>query len=153
MKHNFLTCAAALAVFCICVCCNGPKTPSYRSILENKTDVCMFVGPRDMIDFSKGAVQTQYNTTSHRYRAGVCLQQKDSTSGRYVETMDEFFTVVLDTIPIAGITANATVYLRSVSLSRSYTASFEICKIEDGLAWMWDEKQKLGIVARVGARQ
>lgn len=153
MKHNFLIFAAALAFCCAFVSCNGPKTQSYRSILENRTDVCMFVGPRDMIDFTKGAVQTQYNTVTHRYRAGVCIQQKDSTSGRYIETMDEFFTVVLDTIPISGIMTNAKVYLRSVALSRSYDASFEICKIEDGLAWMWDEKQKLGVVARVGARQ
>lgn len=134
------------------VSCKAPYRTPYEEVLDTRSDVCILVGPRDMIDFTYGPVQTAYNPVKHSYRAGVCLLKQDGSSDSWVEVMEEYFSLILDADPLTvQEQVSGTLYLRTVSLSRSYDATFKVRKVEKGLAWLWDETLKLGVVVRCGA--
>lgn len=143
---------AALLLAAMLVSCKAPYRTPYEEVLDSRSDVCILVGSRDMIDFTYGPVQTSFNPVKHSYRAGVCLLKQDSGSDSWVEVMEEYFSLMLDAEPkAADEQVGGTLYLRTVSLSRSYEAKFKVRKVEKGLAWLWDDTLKLGVVVRCGA--
>ena len=134
--------------------CKGQKGIPYEENFTAHNDICVVVGQREMIDFSEGNLQSEYNPVTHVFRGGVGLVQEDKGSGMQVETVQEYFVVVLDANPSAvGDQLKGSLILRSSSLNRVYTASFKVVKLTETLAWLWDDNIKLGAVVKVGAEQ
>lgn len=128
--------------------CKGPALPVYDALFLEHTDVAIVVGKKEMIDFSSGLSQASYNPTTFRFRVGLAEQQPDRSTGLTVETVTDFFVLDLSAMPAEqGQKLTGKLQLVTTSLARSYTINdMQVLKKEDGKAWLWDDKLKLGVV-------
>lgn len=159
MTHNIFTyIRRALLIMPLCLgslffsACKGPAAPQYDQQLLLLDDVACVVGSRHMVDFSSGIVQSEYNPTQRRYRAGVGVHEKDETSGYLVEVVKEYFVLELkEDMPEEGQSVGGQVILRTNALNREYKdATFKVLKRTDSMAWLWDDATKLGVIVRIG---
>jgi len=138
-----------LAVVAICACGKDTHT-DFRSVFEQREGICFVVGSKDMLDFTKGNVQCEYNNLKCTYRAGLGVIKYDLTDFTYAEIMEEYYVVILDSTPTGKVEEKhkATVLLRSTSLSRQYDANFVTVKSSDEYLWLYDDSLKLGVVVK-----
>lgn len=133
--------------------CKEPHNASDLDLFSSRKDICVVVGRKDMIDFAGKEIQTSFNQSKHLYRAGLPKVQLDSTSGKMVETVEEYYILALESIPNAeGATVSGSLHLKASTLSagfRTYAVNMEVVKQEGSLAWLWDPSQKVGVIARV----
>lgn len=151
MKTNIKS-FAALALIMVCVLsCNRNNTIPYQENFLAHDGVCLIVGQREMLDFTSGNIQTACNPVSHTYRAGIAEVQEDKTTGCFVETVQKYYSLVLDAAPsAAGNVIKGNLILRSTNLNRTYNAEFTVLKKDATYVWLWDEAIKLGVVIQTG---
>lgn len=141
------------AILLVSAACTDPNNVADVDVFRERKDICVVVGRKVMIDFESGNIQTSFNEAKHLYRAGRPVVQLDSTSGKMVETVEEYFVLSLQTVPgEAGATMAGSLHLKAASLSsgfRTYTVNLEVLKKEGSLAWFWDPSQKVGVIARI----
>lgn len=149
-----LAVVAALAAMAVAVSCNGPETLSDEETFAEMTDVCILVGYKQMIDFSKGDLQYSFNNTKNIYRAGVTQTQRDEAEGIDVQTVQEYYVLRTEKpLGEAGEAVAGQLVLCSGALSsgmRSYDIKDgKVLKTGDGLVWIWDSEIHLGLVVAV----
>lgn len=152
MRKYIFTLVCTLAV-ALLSSCKGPYVPEdYVAFLERE-DVCMIVGYKDMVDFTKGDLQYSFNPAKHIYRAGVTNTQFDASAGIEVQTVQQYFILQAGE-PLGEKDAKVTgsVVLCSPTISsgqRTYKLKEAvILKAEDNKVWVWDPSLHLGMVIR-----
>lgn len=141
---------AITALLCFSAC-NQSTTTDFRAIFREKGDICFVVGPKNMIDFSSGNIQSEFNKGKMTYKAGVGNIQYDPSANKQVEIVEEYYVVVLDKEANSKVdeTYTANVLLCSAALSRTYSANFTTIRADEDKIWLWDDALKLGIVVRI----
>lgn len=144
---------AALCAFCV-LGCKAPYTPSDKTLFEEREDISISVGYKQMIDFSAENLQYSFNPDKAIFRAGVSVSQMDASTGYEVEVAQHFFVLKLDN-PLGALDSDVTgtLYLTTDKLaagSRSYTIkNGKVIKLSENKVWIWDDVLRLGVVVAV----
>ena len=135
--------------------CKQQEMIPFQEVFQEHNDICIVVGIKEMIDFSSGCTQTQFNPSTHVFRSSLGKIQEDLSDGSMVEIVQEYFVVKLDCNPLAvGDEVHGEVILNSDELDRNYTnVNFTVVKTSDKLVWLWDDTIKLGVVIRSCGKQ
>lgn len=137
--------------------CKAPFVPSDKDVFLQQTDVCMVAGQKEYIGGATGKTQSSYNPTRHLFRGGNVDVAVDSVMKYTVETVNSYFVLMADAVPEGvGNSVSGILYLKHPSLPNSYRtygtdtkpANFEVIKEEGGLAWLWENSLKIGVVVR-----
>ena len=146
--------AVITASLAILLACQGPKTPGPLELFDNRDDICVVVGSKDMIDFGTEAPQYSYNPVKHIFRAGLPIIKKDSITNADIELVEQYFVLVLDAEPSSnGSAVNGTLSLKSNTIKsgfRTYTVQMQVRKRSENLVWLWDDTKKIGVISKIG---
>lgn len=146
---------AYIAVLLLLVCsCKAPVVPSDQDVFAGRTDVCLMVGYKDMIDFSAGDLQYSFNNSKHIYRAGFTASQDDASTGQVVQTVQQYYVLKVDEpLGEAGSAVKGNLVLCSPAISsgqRTYSIKEgTVLKADDTQVWIWDPSLHLGVVVPI----
>ncbi len=146
---------AYIAVLMLSVCsCKAPVVPSDQEVFADRTDVCIMVGYKNMIDFSSGDMQYSFNESKHIYRAGVTLSQDEASTGQVVQTVQQYYVLHANG-PIgevgSSVTGNLVLCSPSISSGQRTYAIKEgtVLKADASQVWVWDPALHLGVIIRI----